>query len=355
VSGLAVAFRRSGLRAPEAAWPALGVALSLLALAPLVALAGGNVAEGYRLLFEASFGSAFGFGVLLTFAVPLILVGLGVAVPYRAGLFNIGGEGQLMLGAFAAVWVGVRLADLQDVPGSFVLPLLAAAASGGLLGAAAGALRAWREINEIVTTIMLSFVAVLFVQYWIAGPFRAPDLSFAASPDIAPGFELPHFGELARVPASIIVALVAAGAVAWWMRCTRAGWRFRLLGLNPRVAERKGVNVARTRFAALAAGGALAGLGGGAEAIGNQLHVGFGFSPGWGFDAVAIALLARGNVFALVPVALYFAFLRNGAGLLQSDLEVPGTVVTMLGGAPVIVVAGIVGWRQYRRTRVGDG
>ncbi|MGH3992519.1 MAG: ABC transporter permease subunit, partial [Pseudonocardiaceae bacterium] len=143
--------------------------------------------------------------------------------------------------------------------------------------------------------------------------------------------------------------------VAWWMHYTRAGWRYRLLGLNPRLAQRKGIDVRWNRFTALAAGGALAGLGGGAEVIGNQLHVGFGFSPGWGFDAVAIALLARGNILAVVPVALFFAFLRNGAGLLQSELEVPGTVVTMLGGAPVMVVAAIVGWRHYRRMRSGDG
>jgi general nucleoside transport system permease protein len=259
-----------------------------------------------------------------------------------------------MLGAFAAVWVGVRLADLQNLPASFLLPLLAAAIGGGLLGAIAGALRAWREINEIVTTIMLSFVAILFVQYWIAGPFRAPDLSFAASPDIVPGFQLTHFGEVARVPSSIVLAIVMAAIVAWWMHYTRAGWRYHLVGLNARLAQRKGIDVRRSHFTALTAGGALAGLGGGAEAIGNQLHVGFGFSPGWGFDAVAIALLARGSILAVVPVALFFAFLRNGAGLLQSDLDVPGTVVTMLGGAPVLVVAGILGWRQYRRMRTGD-
>ena len=341
-------------RVPEGAWPVLGVALSMLALAPLVAMAGASVPEAYRLLFEASFGSAFGFGVLLTYAVPLILVGVGVAVPYRAGLFNIGGEGQLLLGAFAAVWVGVRADAIADVPGSFVVPLAAAAVGGAVLGGIAGALRAWRDINEIVTTIMLNFIAILFVQYWIAGPFRAPDLSFAASPDVDPGFALAHFGRVARIPASVLIALALAGAVGWLMHRSRVGWRLRVLGLSPALAARQGVSPAWGAFGALTLGGALAGVGGGAEALGNQLHVGFGFSPGWGFDAVAVALLARGNVFAVVPVALFFAFLRNGAGLLQSELDVPGTVVITLGGAPVIVVAAIVGWRAYHRLRKGD-
>ena len=326
----------------------VGLLVSLAIVAPLVSIAGEDPAEGYRVLFDASFGSPAGFGVLLQFSVPLIFVGLAVAVPLRVGLFNIGGEGQLVVGGLAAVFIGTELVAVADAPGSFVLPLAAAAVAGAVLGSVAGALKAWRGINEIITTIMLNFVGLLFVQHWVTGSFRDDELTYAASPAIDDGFALDRLGE-ARVPSSIFVALAVTAVVAYLVHLTRAGWRLHLGGANPGLAERQGISVPRLHFLALTAGGALAGLGGGAEAIGNQLRIGQEFSPGWGFDAIAIAILARGNMLAVIPFALFFAFLRNGAGVLQTDLAVPGAIVVMLAGAPVIIVAAIIGYRGYRR------
>lgn len=336
------------LRMGEAMWPILGVAISMLALGPLVTLAGASVADGYRVLFDASFGSAFGFGVLLTLSVPLILVGLGVALPYRAGLLNIGGEGQLVVGALVAVFVATRFHGISELPASFVLPLLAGCAGGATVAAIAGFLKAWRGINEIITTILLNFVAILFVQYWITGPLKGAG-EFAASPPILPGFAIGHFGGAARIPLSIVLAVGAAVVVYGLVEYSRIGWRFRLLGVNERLYQRQGGSVAWGWFGALALGGTLAGLGGAAEAIGNQLRVGQNFSPGWGFDAIAIALLARGNMLAVVPFALFFAFLRNGSSVLQSQLGVPGFIVIILAGLPVLIVAAILGYRRYRQ------
>lgn len=346
------ALRRSvALNAPEYLWPVASVLASLLIVAPLVALAGAPALDGYRTLFEASFGTAAGFGVMLQFSVPLILVGLGVAIPLRMGLFNIGGEGQLLVGALAAVFVGVKLDAFAGVPGSFVLALLAAGVAGGVLGAIAGALKAWRGINEIITTIMLTFVGTLFVQYWVTGPFKDDALTFSASPAIDRGFRLGVMGGDAAIPTSFFVALAIALLVGCAVHFTRAGWRLHLGGVNPELARRQGVRVPLLQCAALAAGGALAGIGGGAEAVGSQYRIGEEFSPGWGFDAVAIAILARGNMLAVVPYALFFGFLRNGAGVLQTDLDVPGAIVVMLSGAPVIIVAAVIGFRAYRRRR----
>jgi ABC-type uncharacterized transport system permease subunit len=347
---LATARRTLALNAPEYGWPALAIVASMAIVAPLVALAGESPAAGYETLVTASFGDSVGMAVMLQYSVPLILVGLGVALPLRMGLFNIGGEGQLLMGALLAVAVGVHLEAIADVPGAFVVALAAAAVGGALIGAVAGALRAWRNINEIITTIMLNFVALLLVQYWVTGPFRDPDLTFAASPRVAQGFVLDSFGD-AGYPTAFLVALVVAVVVGCAVHFTRVGWRLHLGGVNPALAERQGVPVGRLQLAALAAGGGLAGIGGGAEALGSQFRIGQEFSPGWGFDAVAIAILARGNMLAVVPYALFFGFLRNGADALQSDLGVPGAIVTMLVGAPVIVVATIVGYRAYRRTR----
>jgi simple sugar transport system permease protein len=345
--------RRIAVAAPEYAWPVAALLASLLIVIPLVAIAGEDPAEGYSTLFDASFGSPAGFGVMLQYSVPLILVGLGVALPLRVGLFNIGGEGQLVVGALAAVVVGVHFGAVAGAPGSFVVPLLAAALAGGFLGAIAGALKAWRGINEIITTIMLNFIGLLFVQYWVTGPFKDPELTYAASPAINREFALDRLAGEARIPSSFLVAIAVAiviGAVVHW---SRAGWRLHLGGVNPKLAERQGANVPFMYFWALAAGGALAGVGGGAEAIGNQLRVGEEFSPGWGFDAIAVAILARGNMLAVIPYALFFGFLRNGAGVLQTDLAVPGAIVVMLAGAPVIIVASVLGFRSYRQARRG--
>lgn len=340
---------------PDWVWSVGGVLISLALLGPLAGIVGADVAKTYSTLFLTSFGSPFGFGVLLTYAVPLVIVGLAVGVPYRAGLFNIGGEGQLLIGAFLAAVVGASIPGLGDVPGGFLVLLLVGAAAGAVFGAIAGALRAWRGVNEIVTTIMLNFVALFFVQYWIAGPFRDPKLTFAASPSVVDGLRIIKVGGTASIPLSALVAVVAVVLAAWWAFRTRSGWKYRLLGMAPSFAKEKGVRVKAGYLAILTVGGALAGLAGATELVGNQYRIGFGFSPGWGIDAVAIALLARGNPLMIPLVAVFFAFLRNGGGALQSSVGIPGAVVTLLAAIPVLIVAAVLGWRTYRRfSRGGD-
>jgi general nucleoside transport system permease protein len=336
---------------PDWGWSLFALLSSLLILVPLALIAGADPAQAYREIIDESFGSLRGFGVMLQYAVPLILVGLGVALPFRAGLFNIGGEGQIVMGAFLAVLVAVKCDFLGGLPASFLFPLVAAVFGGALVGGIAGALKAWRGTNEIITTIMLNFVALLFVQYWISGPFQAENASYATSPLINRDFELVRFGGTDRLPSSLWVALLAAVVLAIVVHWSRVGWRMTLAGTNPGLAARQGISVRLVQLCTLAAGGALAGLGGGAEALGNQYKIGESFSPGWGFDAIAIAVLARGNMLAVVPYALFFAFLRNGSGPLQTDLGVPPGIVTMLAGAPVIVVAALQGMRIHSRLR----
>jgi ABC-type uncharacterized transport system permease subunit len=346
-------LRERPARLGQAAWPAVGLTASLVCLAPLIALAGASLVAGYKTLFSASLGSAFGFASMLTLSVPLIVVGLGVAVPFRARLFNIGGEGQLTVGALGAVVVGRYATFLDAVPGNFVVALLGGAVAGGLLGAIAGALRAWRGINEVITTIMLNFLGVLLVEYWITGRFRDKSLSYTASPSINSNFALGHFGGVAQFPFSVFVALALALIVFVATAYMRFGWRLQVLGASEDLARRQGISVAWTQVWALTIGGALAGAGGAAELLGNEHRVGIGFSPGWGFDAIAIALLARGNALAVVPFALFYGFLRNGAGVLEANLGIPSEVIGMLAGAPVLIVAALIGWRTYRTRAAG--
>jgi simple sugar transport system permease protein len=331
---------------PDAVWSILGVVVSLAFLAPLLAIAGVDVSQGYDLLFSSSFGSRADFAFLLLASTPLVLVGVGVALPLRAGLFNLGGEGQLLAGAVVGVWVATRFPFAGESP---VIPLVAASIAGALVGGLAGALKAWRQVNEVVTTLMLSFIVTLLAQYLVSGPLQVADAVYPTTETVPAGTQLDHVGPDGVIPLGFVLAVVVAALVWGLTEFTRLGWRQRLLGLNPRVAARHGVNIGRETTVALALGGGLAGLGGAAELLGNQLRVGYVYSPGWGFDAIVIALLARANALAVVPFALYFGFLRNGALVLQQDLQVSPDLVLVMGGAPVILVASIIGWRAYRR------
>jgi len=336
---------RGRLRVPETVIPVLAILASLVVLAPLVEIGGAGVAEGYRELFKASFGSMVGVGSWLTSSLPLVLVGLGVALPYRAGLFNVGGEGQLLTGALVGVYIGTAFGG---GPGAFLLPLLAGFGSAAALGAVAGWLKA-RGMHEIVTTIMFNFIAFFSLTFLLRGGLKDPDLPYAASRAVSDGFRLGRFaGD--DIPYGIFIAAVVVALTIYLMDYTRLGWRLGLLGQSDAVAVRQGVNLVRSRTVALALGGGLAGLGGVVELLGNQYRIGAHFSPGWGFTAVAVALLARGKMLPVVPFALYFGFLQNGEVRLQAILGLPGNLVLILVAAPVIIVAAVYGFRAYRRT-----
>ena len=338
--------RRGSAVLKGTAWTGGALIISLALCAPLLVAGGANVIDGYAELFDATFGSFFGFGLMLAASVPLILIGLGVAVPFRAGLFNIGGEGQLLMGALLAVYVTTT--SWGGGWGGFVLPLLAGFFGGAMIGALPGALKAWRGVNEIVTTIMLSFIVLFFIQWLLTGSLRAEDQTYAASAAAAQGFRLERLAG-GNVPVGFIIAVGVAILVYWLTQHTRVGWRQRLVGLNLELSTRQGIAVPRQYFFALVLGGGLAGLGGATELIGNQFRIGPNFSPGWGFTAVAIALLARGNMLAVVPVAMFFGLLQNGESSLQANLGIPGNLVLALAAAPVIMAAALLGYRNYRR------
>jgi general nucleoside transport system permease protein len=343
------ARRRPSVRLPEGAWSVLGVVVSMGFLAPLMAIAGQSISRGYSDMISASFGSEADIGFLLLASVPLILVGLGVALPLRAGLFNLGGEGQLLAGAVAAAWLAAALPGFASVPGSFVLLLLFGAIVGAIPGAIAGVLRATRNVSEVVTTLMLNFIVLFVSEYLVSGPLEPAHAVYPATATVPLDYQLKAIGANSLIPVGFVIAVVVAVAVWVLTEFTRTGWRQRLLGLNPGVALRQGIRLGRERTIALAAGGALAGLGGVAELLGDQFRVGYNFSPGWGFDAIVIALLARANALAVIPFALYFGFLRNGSLSLQQNLHVSPDLVLVMGGAPIILVAAIIGFRTSRR------
>lgn len=326
---------------------AVAIALSMAILAPLLALAGASVSDGYRILFDASFGSSYAVTSLLSVTTPLLVTALGVTLAYRAGTFNVGADGQIILGATAAMIVIPHLAGVPTLI-ALAAATLTAVLTSFVWGGVAGLLKKYRSVNEIISTIMLNMVALLAVRYLVSGPLKGDGLQYAATDSVPNSLQL---GAVAvgglEVPIGFMIAFALIVVMSVLLFYSGWGWRQRLAGINVHLAGRQRLKVSKVQAYSLAISGAFAGLAGLLELLGTQHRVGFDFSPGWGFDALAIALLAQGRVPALIPLALYFGVLHNGSVTLQSELGLSGNLVLLLVGVPVIAAAALLGYSRF--------
>jgi simple sugar transport system permease protein len=313
-----------------AAAPFAAVALALAAGAAFIAAIGERPLEIYALMAHEAFGTGYGLGQTLFKATPLLYTGLAVALGFRAGLFNIGAEGQLTLGGFAAALTGVALGGL---PAALLLPLclLAAALAGGLWGGIPGVLKARFGAHEVINTIMLNFIASALVLFFGRFVFQNATVRTA---EIGAGARLPRLEALAPAlhgsPANVSLLLgllVALGAWALLFR-TRAGYELRAVGLSPAAAEYGGIPIGRTQAAALMLSGAVAGLGGVNFVLGYKHYFEQGFPGGAGFLGIAVALLARNDPGGVIVAALFFGALSYG-GLVINE-RVPKELVEVL-------------------------
>lgn len=312
----------------------LAVTLGLLGGVVVIAATGLDVGPAVSAIITGAFGSAGALRETLRQAVPILIGGLGVSYGLRAGLFNIGGEGQIYIGALVAVVVALA------VPGLGPVVVLAAGMLGGALwGGAAGAMRAWLRMDEVITTILLNFVAFWGVSYAVNGPLKDPNSS--GYPWTVQVAESVRLGSLplgpVRVPVGLLIGLIAAIAVAVVIGRTRHGMELRLVGTSRSAATFAGVPVRRRQFQALAASGALAGLAGAVELIGAQLRLSDFFSPSYGFTAIAVALVGNANPYGCVAAALTFGSLRAGAASMERAAQVPAAISLVVQG--VIIIA----------------
>ncbi|MFB6362262.1 MAG: ABC transporter permease [Halobacteriales archaeon] len=281
----------------------------------------------YNVMFIETVTNTFGLTNTFVRAVPLILAGLAVYLPLRGGLWNIGAEGQLYVGAIAGTWVGLNL----GLPAILLVPLmlLAALGAGAVWAGIPGWLRAKWEVNEIITTLLLTFVAIKLTGYMVRGPMQGGEGNFpvtALLPDAAqfpliPGTEV-HIG--------ILVALLSAAVVYALLRATRLGFEITFVGSNPDAARQAGINSVYVYVFVLVAGGALAGMAGIAEVAGVQSRLRPDFSPGYGFTAIPIALLGRNGAPQVVLAALFFAVLFVGGFGIRTQFGVPSALVDVL-------------------------
>jgi simple sugar transport system permease protein len=318
--------------------PLLAVAVALLMGAAFIVAVGQDPRLVYGTMLAGVFGSAYGWGQVLFKATPLVFTGLAVAVGFRAGLFNIGAEGQAYISAFVMGWAGAVLAP--HVPGPLLLVLLLAVgmAAGAAYAAVPGLLKARFGAHEVINTIMLNFVATALVNYWGHSAFvretvRTPGLPAAAM--------LPRLDALwpalrgSPVNASLLLAVLAGVAVGLLLWRTSFGYELRAAGLNPAAAEYGGVRVPGVWVRAMAISGALAGLVGANFVLGYKGYFESGFTAGVGFLGIAVALLGRTHPVGVAVAALFFGALSQG-GLVINQL-VPKELVEILQGIVILV------------------
>ena len=300
--------------------PVLAVLVGLAAGLAVTRLAGESPWQVARILYHSAFGSAYDLGMTLFYATPLIFTGLSVSIAFHAGLFNIGAEGQLTLGALAMAAVGTMF-PATAWPWAPWLAGLAGFAVGGLWGAIPGWLRARRGSHEVINTIMLNFVAAGLANWAIVYWLRNPDTQNPESKVIGDGFRIAHlemFGD-APVSSALLIAVGVAGLVSWFLYRTVRGYELRAVGANEEAARAAGINAGRVRILAMTLAGGLAGLVGLGEVLGSAGKFKLGFSPDYGFIGIAVALLGRNRPLGVVLAALLFGALHKGS--MDLDLE----------------------------------
>ncbi|MBW4668259.1 MAG: ABC transporter permease [Cyanomargarita calcarea GSE-NOS-MK-12-04C] len=318
--------------------PLIAILSALLVGAILIIIAGANPITAYTALFQESLSTYFGFGNTLTKMTPLLFTSLGVLIALKAGQYNIGGEGQIYLGALGSTLIGLYL---QNLPTFIHIPLALSAGFifGGIWGFIPGYLKAIRGVNEVITTLLLNYIAINLISYLVQNPLKEPNAPSPYSPLIAKSAQLPIIlpGSLAH--AGILFSAIAA--VILWVIINRStlGYQIKAVGFNPNASRYAGMDVQRTIILVMTLAGGLAGLAGSCEVMGLKYRLFDLVSPGYGFDAIAIAFLSRGSVIGVVLSSLFFGALRSGANVMQRSAGVPVTVVYAIQGLTVLFIA----------------
>ncbi|MFQ5914207.1 MAG: ABC transporter permease [Nitrospinota bacterium] len=335
---------RSGL-AREVGAPLLALLVSLLLGAVIIGLQGVNPLAAYGTLLSGALGSVNRLTETLVIANPLVLTALAFALAFRAGLFNIGAEGQLQMGAIAAAVVG--LFPLSSAPWVMIpFSVAVAFASGALWGAVAGVLKTRLKVHEIVSTIMLNFVAINFVKYLAEDLLQEPTGSFPQTEDIAEAMMFPSLLPPTRLHLGMVFTLLCVAAAYLLIRRSTLGYAMRMVGGNPEAARSGGIRVERTVLWAMLLSGGIGGLAGLGEIAGLHHNLQHGFSPHYGFTGIAVALLARSHPVAIVFSAFLFGAFEQGAGALERSHHVPAPLVTILMGTIILFILAADLWRE---------
>ena len=325
--------------------PFLAILTAIIVGGIIIALVRGNPFLAYIGLIQGSFGSAKALSETAVWATPYIFGGLAVALAFKGGLFNIGAEGQLAIGATVTALVGYGLPEMlgRSIPLIIHLPLaiLIGMLAGGLWASIAGFLKAYTGGHEVINTIMLNYIALNTISFLLNGPMkdRDPNNVIARTPLIAESARIPPIFSGLRVHWGFVFALAVAFFIWWLLNKTTVGFEIRTVGANPDAAKYAGINVKRTIVLTMLLSGMLAGLAGTIEVTGLNYRHELGFSIGYGFDAIAIALLGKSHPLGVVLAAILFAAMRNGATRMQFLTQMPIDLISMLQALILLFVA----------------
>lgn len=320
--------------------PLMALLIALLVADGLILLYGYSPLEIWRTMLQGTLLNPYGMGQVLFKATPLILAGLSVALAFRVGLFNIGGEGQLTMGALATALMGAMLP--AGTPALIAVPLCIVAGfiGGAIPGSIAGVLKATRNASEVITTLMLNFIAMAFANYLVIAHFKVPETQH--TPAIVDGARLSRLSDFFPVfhgsaaNSALVLSLLACVAVYVFLWKTRIGYRWRAVGLNARAAENAGISLKGSLIGAMTLAGGLAGLIGCNFVLGYKGYFEEGFSSGLGFMGIAVALLGRNHPWGIIPAALMFALLSQGG--LAINAMVPKELVDILQALVILCV-----------------
>ncbi len=343
----------------DALLPLLAMLIALLVGVLLLLLLGTDPFEAYSALIQGALGNVSGITQTLTKATPLLLVGLGICIAFRGGVINIGGEGQIVVGALAATAFGV---GFRELPGLILMPLtlVSGAAAGLIWGGIPGLLKARLGVNEILTTVMMNQIALRLMNFLLRGPMLDPE-HVAAGTSIPQSATLPESVWLPRlVPRTLfhsgaILAVLLALAVYFLLWRTTIGYRIRAVGLNPHASRYAGIPVPKYVTLSLALSGMLCGIAGAVEVMGVHHRMLEGLSGGYGFSGIVAALFGKLHPLGAIPASALFGALLVGADKMQRAVQVPSALAIALQGLVVLfVVASDLYVRRRARRRVGS-
>jgi len=340
--------------------PLLAIITAIIIGGIIIAIVGGNPFAAYLGLAEGAFGSAKALSETAVWATPYIYAGLAVALAFKGGLFNIGAEGQLAVGAVVSALIGYALPGWlhTSLPWFIHLPLTVGLGvlGGAIWGAIPGALKAYTGGHEVINTIMMNYIALNITSFLLNGPMRDPNpLNLSAkTPDIAVSARIPPIFPGLRVHWGFVLALLIAVFVWWLLQKTTLGFEIRTVGANPDAAKYAGINVKWNIILTMGISGALAGMAGVIEVTALNYRHELGFSIGYGFDAIAIALLGKNNPFGVVLAAILFGAMRNGGTRMQFMTQIPVDIISVIQALILLFVAADAIIRFIYRIRPGE-
>jgi general nucleoside transport system permease protein len=316
--------------------------LVALVIGGVVLLATGHdPVDFYQLLVREAFGGTDRIAATLSAATPLLFTGLATAVAFRAGVFNVGVEGGFILGGLTTATVAAHMSGPLVIP----VAMLAGALAGVLVSALPGWLKARWNVDEVVVTLMFNYVVAGLASWLVTSFLQAPGIANSATPLVAKGAWLPDVLPPYALTAGVLIGLVLTVAYAVWIKYSVLGYELRQTGLNPRFAAAQGIRVGRVIIVSMLVSGAIAGLGGAAHALGVVHRFVDGFSPGYGFTGIAVALLGRNSAVGVVVGAVLFGAMVSAGTTAQLFSDIPLDIVDVLSGT-VMVFAVVRLWRQ---------